>query len=223
MRTIVYDLLERMAKLDDLPEPVIEFGAARVAGQAHLPAVRSVFPDRVFTGIDMSPGLGVYQLHDLHRLGLRDGSVGTALLLDTIEHVENPRAAMAELHRCLASDGVLLLTTHFFFPIHKFPSDYWRFTAEGITAVLSEFGHSHVGEAGLRLFPHTVVGLAGGADIDPESWRRLSDVVDEWLREGATSWKERSLSVLPPILAQRVYERYTKMAETRHPGESQKS
>ncbi len=222
MRTIVYDLLERMAELNDLPEPVVEFGAARVAGQAHLPAVRSVFPGRVFTGIDMSPGLGVDQLHDMHHLGLRDGSVGTALLLDTIEHVENPRAALSELRRCLAPAGVLLLTTHFFFPIHKFPSDYWRFTAEGISAVLDEFGHSHSGEAGLRLFPHTVVGLAGGPDIELETWRRLSRVVDEWLREGATSWKERAMSVLPPILAQRVYERYTKMADIRHPGESQK-
>lgn len=213
MRTILFNLLERLAELDDLPEPVVEFGALRVASQAHLPAVQSLFPGRTFTGIDMDPGLGVHQRHDLHRLGLRDGSVGTALLLDTIEHVENPRSALAELGRCLAPDGVLLLTTHFFFPIHKFPSDYWRFTAEGVTAVLSEFGHSHAGEAGLRLFPHTVVGLAGGPDIDPESWRRLSGAVDEWLREGATSWKERALSVLPPILAQRVYERYVTSGE----------
>ncbi len=212
MRTIVYDLLGRLADTGDLPEPIVEFGAVRVPGQAHLPPVRSVFRGRAFTGIDMNPGLGVDQLHDLRRLGLRDGSVGTALLLDTIEHVEDPKSAMAELRRCLATDGVLLLTSHFFFPIHKFPSDYWRFTADGIRATLDGFHRVHAGEAGLRLFPHTVVGLAGGPNVSPERWQRLCGVVDEWLRDGADSWKERVLSVLPPILAQRAYELYTARA-----------
>ncbi len=211
MRTIVYDLLERLANTKNLPQPLVEFGAARVANQAHLPAVRSMFPGLAFSGTDMSPGLGVDQLHDLHRLGLRDRSVGTAILIDTIEHVENPRLALAELRRCLKDDGVLLLTSHFFFPIHQFPSDYWRFTAQGISALLSDFGRSHSGEVGLRLFPHTVVGLAGGSAIDPASWPRLTAAVDAWREKGATSWKEQALSLLPPILVQRGYERYAKI------------
>ena len=216
MRTIVYDLLDRLIKADDLPQPIVEFGAARVASQAHLPAIRSLFPGRAFSGADMSPGLGVDQLQDLHRLGLRDGSVGTAILIDTIEHVENPRLALTELRRSLKDDGVLLLTSHFFFPIHQFPADYWRFTAQGITALLDGFGRSHSGEVGLKLFPHTVVGLAGGPAVDEESWRRFSTAVDEWRLKGATSWKERALSLLPPVIVQRGYERYAR-AETHRP------
>ena len=217
MRTIVYDLLARLAATNDLPEPIVEFGAARVPSQAHLPAVRSMFPGLAFSGSDMSPGLGVDQLHDLHRLGLRDRSVGTAILIDTIEHVEDPRLALTELQRCLKEDGVLLLTSHFFFPIHQFPADYWRFTAQGITSLLSDFGRSHSGEVGLRLFPHTVVGLAGGPAVDAESWGRLASAVDAWREKGASSWKERALSLLPPFVVQRGYERYAR-AETRHPG-----
>lgn len=215
MRTIIYGLLEQIAELPDLPEPVVEFGAARATSQRHLPSVRSSFPRRAFTGIDMFPGLGVDQCHDLRNLGLRDGSVGTAILLDTIEHVEDPRAALGELRRTLRRDGVLLLTSHFFFPIHRFPSDYWRFTSDGIAALLSEFDHSHAGEAGLRLFPHTVVGLAAGPDVSPATWKTLCIAVDDWLREGADSWKERLFGLLPPIVAQWSYERYTEIAERR--------
>ncbi len=215
MRTTLYNLLERVIDTGELPDPVVEFGAARASSQAHLPEVRSLFPGRAFTGVDMNPGLGVDHRDDLHCLGIRDRSVGTALLLDTLEHVENTKAALSELRRCLAPNGVLLLTSHFFFPIHNFPADYWRFTAQGLRALLGEFAHSHSGEAGLRLFPHTVVGLAAGHDIDPESWRRLSTAVDEWLREGADSWKERALNFLPPILIQRGYERYARVPPRR--------
>ncbi len=215
MRTILFNLLERLSDTGDLPDPIVEFGAARIAGQAHLPPVRSLFPGRPFTGADMNPGIGVDQLQDLRQLGLQTGSVGTAILLDTIEHVEDPSAAMAELRRCLADDGVLLLTTHFFFPIHQFPADYWRFTAQGMGALLNGFGRSHSGEAGLRLFPHTVVGLAGGPGIEPASWQRLSTAVDEWLRLGATTWKERTLNWLPPVVAELAYERYATAADRR--------
>jgi len=208
VRTIVYDLLERLSKAVDLPEPVVEFGAARAAGQAHLPPLKSLFPGRDFTGTDMSPGLGVDHLQDLHTLGIRDGSVGTALLIDTIEHVEHPRRALTELARCLKEDGVLLLTSHFFFPIHKFPSDYWRFTAEGIDSLLDGFGRSHAIEAGLQLFPHTVLGLASGPEYDEDNWNQLTTIVDAWRKNGASSWKERAMDWLPPVLVQHGYERY---------------
>ena len=90
-------------------------------------------------------------------------------MLDTIEHVKKPIAALGELRRCMKADGVLLLTSHFFFPIHQFPADYSRFTAQGIATLLTEFGQSYAGEAGLKLFPHTVVGLASGPEMDGDS------------------------------------------------------
>jgi SAM-dependent methyltransferase len=219
VRTTFYDLLERLEATGDLREPVVELGASRASGQAHLPAVGSMFPGRAFIGVDMHPGQGVDQLHNLHSLGFRDGSIGTAIMFDTIEHVEDPTSALTEIRRCLAPDGVLLLTTVFLFPIHPYPADYWRFTAEGVAALLKDFDRSHTGEAGLRLLPHTVVGLAGGPSVDPESWRRLSRAVDDWLREGATSWKERALAWLPPILLQRGYERYS-TSSAQHSGKS---
>ena len=210
MRTILYDLLGRIVATSP-PQPIVEFGSARAPTQTHLPSVRSVFAGFAFTGTDMSPGFGVDQLQDLRQLGLRDGSVGTALLLDTIEHVEDPRQAMAELHRVVAPDGLLLLTTHFFFPIHQHPSDYWRFTADGIDSLLKPFPFRHAAEGGLRLFPHSVVGLAGGPALEEKQWDASVKAVDEWVRLGASSWKERAMDVLPPILVERAYQRYAKL------------
>ncbi len=210
MRTILFDLLERIVATSPA-EPVIEFGALRVPTQTHLPSVRSVFAGYQYSGADMMAGVGVDQRQDLRQIGLRDGCVGTALLLDTIEHVEDPRQAMAEIRRCLAPDGILLLTSHFFFPKHAYPYDYWRFTSDGVLSLLKDFSYRHAGESGLRLFPHTVLGLAGGADLDPRRWERSVKAVDDWLKRGATSWKERTLNMLPPVIAQLSYERYAKM------------
>lgn len=209
MRTIVFDLLERVIAAAEPPEPIVEFGALRIPSQAHLPTIRSLFPGRAFTGADMCPGLGVDQLQNLNHVGLREGSVGTILLIDTIEHVEHPRTALDELRRTMAPNGLLLLTSHFFFPIHQFPSDYWRFTAQGIATLLADFEHSYAVEAGLQLFPHTVVGLAGRSRVETKDWDRLCRAVNTWCREGATSWKERAMNLLPPILVQRGYRRYT--------------
>jgi SAM-dependent methyltransferase len=210
VRSTFYDLLRRLSASPDLREPIVEFGAARVVGQTHRPTVKSMFPGRFFTGSDMNLGPGVDHVQDLCHLALRDGSIGTAIMLDTLEHVEEPRVAMSELRRCLARDGVLVVTTVFFFPIHKLPSDYRRYTADGIRAELGEFDRSFVGEAGLRLFPHTVVGVAGGPDVSEERWLRLCEIIEQWRLRGATSWKERLADLLPPILLQQVYEIYAR-------------
>ena len=210
MRTILFDLLERIVATSPL-EPVIEFGALRVPTQTHLPSVRSVFAGYQYSGADMMPGVGVDQLQDLRQIGLRDESIGTALLLDTIEHVEDPRRAMDELRRCMKPNGILLLTSHFFFPKHAYPYDYWRFTSDGLRSLLRDFPFQHAAEGGLRLFPHTVVGLGGGAALEAHQWDRSVKAVDEWLKQGATTWKERMLAVLPPVIGQLSYERYTKV------------
>jgi hypothetical protein len=210
VRTILFDLLGRIVATSPL-EPVIEFGALRVPTQTHLPSVRSVFAGYQYSGADMMPGVGVDQLQDLRQIGLRDESIGTALLLDTIEHVEDPRRAMDELRRCMKPNGILLLTSHFFFPKHAYPYDYWRFTSDGLRSLLRDFPFQHAAEGGLRLFPHTVVGLGGGAALEAHQWDRSVKAVDGWLKQGATTWKERMLAVLPPVIGQLSYERYTKV------------
>ena len=114
-----------------------------------------------------------------------DASLGTILCLDTLEHVEDPRAAVSELSRVLAPGGLLIMTSVFEFPIHGYPNDYWRFTPEGVRSLLKPFPSSFVGSYGLSEdVPRSVVGLGfkGGSpntgfERDYANWKKWFEAI----------------------------------------------
>src|SRR3989442_7090477 len=126
MRTTMLSLARTLSRSVRLPEPIYEFGARRVPGQEHRGDVRSFFRDRRFVGTDVEPGEGVDAVLDLHRLRLDDGSIGTALVFDTIEHVRDPWRAPAEIHRCLLPTGLLVVTLGIDFPVQRHTDNYRR-------------------------------------------------------------------------------------------------
>ncbi|HXU45689.1 MAG TPA: methyltransferase domain-containing protein [Thermoanaerobaculia bacterium] len=200
MRVTLLKLLAELARSVDLPEPIYEFGAFRVEGQKHLPHVRDYFPGKRFVGCDMRAGDGVDEIQDLHALDIPDASVGTAILFDTIEHVREPWRATAEILRCLKPGGIVLMTSVWYFPIHAYPDDYWRFTASAFDALLQDFHPIATEMCGLEKLPHTVVGLASKGPIDPAAEAQIRRLVAAWKRHGASSWKEAVLDWLPPAL-----------------------
>ncbi len=124
-------------------------------------------------------GPGVDAILDLHLLDLPDYSVGTALCLDTLEHVERPYAALAEMYRVLRPDGACIISSVLAFPIHEYPQDFWRFTPAAFKLVLRPFPSMMVGYIGEDRFPHTVlgVGIKGPADFAAFAgacWQRLA-------------------------------------------------
>ena len=218
MRTTLLALLEKLARSVDVPEPIYEFGAFRVPGQEHLPAVRDYFPGKRFVGCDMRPGPGVDEIQDLHRLTLADESIGTVLMFDTIEHVREPWRALAELHRCLKPGGILLMTSVWYFPIHAYPDDYWRFTASAFSTLLDGYEQVAVGMCGLARLPHTVFGVAAKAPVDPLAERAIQEAIEAWQRKGARSWKEVVLEVTPPILLIPAYDLFLGIMKAIHRG-----
>ena len=162
-----------------LAEPVYEFGSRWVRGGGAAD-MRPFFPGKKFVGTDLRVGRGVDIILDLHQIDLPTDSVGTALLLDTLEHVEYPRRAMDELHRVLKPEGLLILTTVFRFQIHSRP-DYWRFTPKGLLSLLTPFEAVDVYALGDVTDPHTVAAVAGKTD----SFNRAA------LARDLTAWKER--------------------------------
>jgi SAM-dependent methyltransferase len=94
---------------------------------------------------------------NLHAIDLPDNSVATVLSFDTLEHVEDPRLAMQEIHRVLQPGGVVVITSVMDFPIHEFPYDYCRFKPEVFKSILKPFQSSFVGWQGKELFPHAAV------------------------------------------------------------------
>ena len=184
MRSCVHHFVSICVKNFALPEPVGDFGALQVDGRDNID-MRPLFPGKRFIGFDFRGGAGVDVVADLERIGLADASLGTILCLDTLEHVEDPRAAVSELSRVLAPGGLLIMTSVFEFPIHGYPNDYWRFTPEGFRSLLKPFPSSFVGSYGLSEdVPRSVVGLGfkGGSpnpgfERDYANWKKWFEAI----------------------------------------------
>jgi SAM-dependent methyltransferase len=198
MREIIKDFVRECSAILPLHEPIHEFGAYQVAGQEGFADLRSLFPGKCYIGSDIRFGPGVDVLLDLHALGLADASVGSALILDTLEHVEKPWRAMEEVYRIIRPGGVVLISSVMNFPIHNYPSDYWRFTPEAFRSLLRPFEYATVTWAGVEDFPETVVGI-GCKD-------RLSDGDIQALNECLIAWRQRWMPRVPPL-----YERCAKL------------
>lgn len=210
------NLIEILARRVEFADPVYEFGARRAEAHEHLPAIASLFPDMRFVGCDLEPGPGVDEIEDLHHLTLRDESVGTVLLLDTIEHVREPWRAMAELRRCLKPGGLLVMSSVWYFPIHAYPDDYWRFSASAFRVLLEGLDEIAVVASGHRDMPHTVIGIGSKGKVAPGAREAITACVHEWEANGATSWKERALMLLPPGLMARGYHAFIELQRRRN-------
>lgn len=155
---IIRQFVAELAAAVQLADPVVEFGSLQVEpGQNG--DLRPLFSGRSFVGTDMRPGPGVDRVEDLRRLSFGDGEVGTALCLDTLEHCEDPPAACRELHRVVAPGGVCVLSSVMLFGIHSYPSDYFRFTPEGMRALLAPFDDVWTVGLGDPAIPRQVIGV----------------------------------------------------------------
>jgi hypothetical protein len=153
---VVSDLVARL----ELADPIVEFGSLQV--EPDQPGdLRPLFAGRRFLGTDMREGAGVDRVEDLRALRFADGEIGTALCLDTLEHCEDPIAAGRELSRVVSPDGgTLIVSSVMLMPIHGYPSDYWRFTPEGLRVVMKGFDDVDVAAMGDPTIPFWVFGIA---------------------------------------------------------------
>ena len=204
MRPAISDFVRVCAAAAPLPDPVYEFGAFIVPGQESISNLRSYFPGRAYVGADMREGPGVDVLLNLHHVDLPDASVGTVLLMDTLEHVEYPHKAMDEVYRILKPDGAVVMSSVMDFPIHAYPSDYWRFTPEAFRSLLKPFRHVVVESLGRSEFPHTVVGVGFKGEVAATALKSFQAAVDGWRDQWQgrvfLGWKEVVRRLTPPMI-----------------------
>jgi SAM-dependent methyltransferase len=65
-------------------------------------------------------------------LPVADGGYEVVLCNQVLEHCDDPVQAVRELNRVTASGGWVLASTHGVSVYHPSPSDYWRWTHEGL-------------------------------------------------------------------------------------------
>ena len=99
---------------------------------------RDYFPSasRYLTS-DVDTDRGAEMLLDLRSMPeIEESSYDCVLCLSVLEHVDDPWAAIIEIHRVLKPGGALLLAVPFRQAIHDAPQDFWRFTIHGIRHLL---------------------------------------------------------------------------------------
>ncbi len=80
----------------------------------------------------------------------RDGSVSGIICDNVLEHLPHPQKAVQEFKRVLKQGGLIYISTPFFYPFHASPSDFTRWTKQGLIELFDGF---EVVEVGVRSGP----------------------------------------------------------------------
>jgi SAM-dependent methyltransferase len=186
MNRFLQGVARAVAETFDLPGPILEIGSYQVQGQETLANLRTLFPGREYTGLDARPGPGVDLVADVENLPHPDASVGTVIAMNTFEHVPRFWRGFAEIGRVLRPDGALLVSCPFYFHIHSFPGDYWRFTPRALELLLEDYPSKILGSHGPVKRPAGVWALAfkaGRPPIIAEEFERYRNLLARYARE----------------------------------------
>jgi hypothetical protein len=121
---------------DRFAGPYLEVGSKDYGTTQDL---RSLFQGRgPYVGVDREAGPGVDRVLDLAGpweaidAALEGQRFGTIFCLSVLEHCEQPFRMADSLTQLLAPGGHLCVGVPFAYKFHSYPSDYWRFTQEGV-------------------------------------------------------------------------------------------
>ena len=77
-----------------------------------------------------------YPAVDILALPYPDNSFSTVVTDQLLEHVQNPVLAVRETLRVLSPGGIVVHTSCFLNPVHRYPVDLWRFTPEAMAELV---------------------------------------------------------------------------------------
>ena len=134
------------------------------------------FPGDTRTNVDI--------ISPLHEIPKPDDIFDGVLCIAVLEHVENPAEVVAELYRVTKPGGFLVCTVPFLQPEHKIPTDFQRYTRDGLETLLNKAGYVID-----RTVPLYTV------------WHTLHWIVYEWLHLRDTyAYKVLRVVLLPTIV-----------------------
>jgi len=189
MNHFLHGVARAIAETFDLPAPILEIGSYQVAGQEQMADLRALFPGKEYVGIDCRSGPGVDCVADVEALPQPDASIGAVIAMNTFEHVPRFWRGFDEVHRVLRPDGALLISCPFYFRIHDFPGDYWRFSPEALEVLLEDYPSRIVGWHGPQRRPANVWALAfreAAPAIRPAQYERYQALLRRYARQPLT-------------------------------------
>jgi len=131
--------------------------------------------------VDSVPVPNVDIVADIHNLPINDASFDCVFCTGTLEHVRDPWQAVREMHRILRPGGIFHADVPFMQGYHPDPTDYWRFTIEGLRLLCRDFEE-----------------LASGTYIGPTCG--LVWVAREWANSWSSSRIASNLLLVPVAL-----------------------
>lgn len=140
----LYEFLRREFALIKSGEKVLTVGAGGEVNE--LLAEHAGRQQFTVTSFDIDEKYGPDILGDICAHDFGDASFDVIVLSEVLEHVHSPHLAIKNIHKVLKSNGRLILTVPFIFPIHERPHDYFRYTRYGLEFLLREFRDVRISE-----------------------------------------------------------------------------
>lgn len=118
---------------------VLDAGAGESRHRGRFPHARYIALDRC-VGDPRWDYASVNICGDLIQLPLAAASIDRVVCVVTLEHLEDPAAAIVEFARVMKPGGRLYLVTPLMWEEHQAPHDYFRFTRWGLRSLLRRAG-----------------------------------------------------------------------------------
>jgi len=118
---------------------VLEVGSRHYTGSPRVLVER--YNPASYIGVDIARGPGVDVVCDATRLTNQFGlaTFDVVIATEVLEHIEDWRGAISNIKHVLKPDGIIIATTRSKgFPLHGYPSDYWRYELSDIKSIFSD-------------------------------------------------------------------------------------
>lgn len=156
-----------------VPELAALRGRVVDVGCGHKP-YRALFGSGVtgYVGVDRDGPHAVPDVvGDASSLPFADDSFDAGVSFQVFEHVRDPRGCVRELARVVKPGGTVLFTVPGVWPAHEVPHDHWRYTRNGLEAVLADAGLVDARLTALGGF-WSSLGQMANLELDKRWWSR---------------------------------------------------